>query len=113
MTMPEVPGASWPIQLHHRLRIAREEAGLSQAELAEAIDVGRRSVTHYENGEIRPKRHVIVAWALRTGASSEWLVTGENAPAGGEVTVPKATGVLPGSDLGIGLGESLELARTA
>lgn len=76
MTMPEIPGNTYAIELHHRLRIAREKAGLSQAELAEAIDVSRRSMTHYEAGEIKPKRHVILAWALRTGASSEWLVTG-------------------------------------
>lgn len=74
--MPEVPGRSWPVEIRHRLRIAREEAGLSQTELAEAIGISRRSITSYESGDAQPKRPVIIAWALRTGASSEWLVTG-------------------------------------
>lgn len=88
MTMLDIPGECWPIELCHRLRIAREKAGLSQAELAEAIEISRRSVTSYETGESEPKRHVVVAWALRTGASSEWLVTGATSPGlDGEPTV--------------------------
>lgn len=91
--MPEVPGHAWPIELCHRLRIAREKAGLSQADLADAIDISRRSVTSYESGESTPRRHVIVAWALRTGSSSEWLVTGATPPqVADEPTVTKPSG---------------------
>lgn len=77
MTTPEVPGQAWQIELCHRLRIAREKAGLSQAELADSIEISRRSVTAYESGDAKPRRHVLVAWALRTGTSSEWLVSGD------------------------------------
>lgn len=74
--------------LADRLRKAREVAGLSQGELAEAIDVSRRSVVNYEAGARPPKRHVLVSWALRTGARYDWLITGaasdEDGPNGGD-----------------------------
>lgn len=36
----------------HRLRELREQAGLTQAELAEKIGVGQRQVSKIENGDI-------------------------------------------------------------
>jgi transcriptional regulator with XRE-family HTH domain len=56
-----------------RLRKAREHAGLQQAELATAIGVGRTSVVRYEAGQSVPSRPVLLAWAMRTGVSLEWL----------------------------------------
>lgn len=62
--------------LADRLEKARRVAGLSQLQLAEAIDISRRSVGLYECGHLEPKRHVILAWALVTGVSGHWLLTG-------------------------------------
>ncbi len=60
-----------------RLTKARKVAGLSQTEMAEAIDISRRSVGSYESGESEPKRHVVLAWAMATGVDGFWLLTGE------------------------------------
>jgi len=45
-----------PIQVHHRLRIAREWANLEQGELAERIGISRNSVSAAERGVTRPRK---------------------------------------------------------
>lgn len=61
-----------------RMRKAREAAGLSQQELAEAIGVSRRSISAYEtNGTL--KKPVLLSWALRTGVPLPWLRDGLSA----------------------------------
>ncbi len=72
---------SWT--LADRLRKARENAALSQQELAEATGISRRSISAYEGGSGDPKRPALLAWSLTTGVSYEWLKTGE-ASAGDE-----------------------------
>lgn len=61
-----------------RLRKAREEAGLSQAELAVRIGISRNTVGNHEIGvgERGPQRVVLLAWAAATGVPVEWLQTG-------------------------------------
>lgn len=66
------------ITLARRLYLARDEAGLTQKELAERIDVSKRSVVNYEGGETAPRRHVVVAWALATGVPAEYLLDGRD-----------------------------------
>lgn len=60
-----------------RLRKAREHAGLSQAELADAIGVSRNSISNYESGHTTPRVIVLNAWALTTGVPRSWLERGE------------------------------------
>jgi transcriptional regulator with XRE-family HTH domain len=60
-----------------RLRKAREEAGLAQHELAEAMGASRGTVSNYELGVYPPKRPVLLAWAMATGVPLEWLETGK------------------------------------
>ena len=43
-----------PIEVRHRLRIAREYAGLEQNELAELIGVSRNTVGNAESGHKKP-----------------------------------------------------------
>ena len=81
--------------LGDRLRKAREHAGLKQAELAGEIGIGRSSIVNYEMDRAEPSRPVLLAWAMRTGVSYEWL-TGEPAFRGrGIRTVPALTPVAP------------------
>ena len=69
-TIPEVA-------LRHRLRIAREHAGLEQSELAERAEISRTSVVNYELGYRTPRRLYLRAIAEATGVDLHWLETGE------------------------------------
>lgn len=64
--------------LGRRLRDAREDAGLSQTELASKIEVGRRTVVRYESARslYDVQRKTMAAWALATGVPLTWLETG-------------------------------------
>jgi len=60
------------------LRKARENAGLEQAQLAVDLGISRRTVTNYERGHVKPRRAVLMAWAMRTGVPVWWLEGKEN-----------------------------------
>lgn len=71
-----------PIEVHHRLRIAREWAKLEQVELAERMGISRQAVGSAENGKSKPRKITLNAWALATGVPVTWLLTGQqNTPA--------------------------------
>ncbi len=61
----------------HRIRLARRHAGLSQAQLAQAVGVQRSAVSHWEatQGKNPSVKH-LRALALTTGVQFEWLATG-------------------------------------
>lgn len=63
-----------------RLRKAREDAGLSQAELAEQIGISRNTVGNAELGERTPLNVTLRAWAAVTAVPLEWLETGRTTP---------------------------------
>lgn len=83
MTTANAHGNIPEIVLRHRLRIAREEAGLSVQGLAERMGVARNTVGNAEAGKGTPRKVVLNAWALATGVDITWLETG-NAPAGND-----------------------------
>lgn len=66
------------ILVRHRLRIAREEAGLDQDQLAETIGVSRNTIGNIEKGKLKtaPRKIVINAWALACGVPVTWILTG-------------------------------------
>jgi len=72
-TTGQVP--EWSIT--DRLRKARDLTGLDQDEFAELIGVSRGTVSSYENGSEHHKRPYLLAWAIGSGVSYEWLVTGK------------------------------------
>lgn len=83
MTRAVVTGGVVPDwTMSDRLRKAREFAGLSQGELAEAVDLSPRAVGNYEAGRRVPRRPAILAWSAATGVSMFWLENGENPPSG-------------------------------
>src|SRR5690606_7547898 len=60
-----------------RIRQARRLAGMSQAQLAEAVGVHRSAVSHWETPEGRqPSAGHLRGIVLATGVSFEWLATG-------------------------------------
>lgn len=75
-----------------RLRKAREQAGFQQQELADLIDVSRRSVSSYESDVSQPRRPVLLSWAMATGVPMAWLKDGvevpDGTPDGGHTTQP-------------------------
>jgi transcriptional regulator with XRE-family HTH domain len=65
-----------------RIRLARRHAGLSQAQLAEAVQVQRSAVSHWESAQAKnPSATHLCDIALATGVQFEWLATGRGAMA--------------------------------
>lgn len=60
-----------------RCQVAREDAGMSQTELADAIGSSRGTVSNYERGSVTPRKQVLALWAYATGVDARWLITGK------------------------------------
>ncbi|MBF6368368.1 helix-turn-helix transcriptional regulator [Nocardia puris] len=67
------------ITMAHRLRIARESAGLEQGQLAQLVGVSRNSISNAESGRHKPRQILINAWAQATGVPATWLKFGRAA----------------------------------
>lgn len=95
MTSAYEGGTAPHIEVRHRLRIAREFAGLEQEELAERMSVGRSTISNAENGKGVPRRSTINAWALACGVPASWINTGDDPrptpPDGGQGVDPTGT----------------------
>lgn len=86
MTSAYDQGQVPPIQVHHRLRIAREYAGYDQEQLAKAIGISRNTVGNAEKAKVAPRTIVVNAWAMACGVPRDWILTGKhpiNHPDGG------------------------------
>jgi transcriptional regulator with XRE-family HTH domain len=85
-------------QLKDRLRLAREQKHLEQADVAAELGISRATVSNYERGVTVPGKLVINAWAVICDVDVEWLKTGRTqsmhpgGPEGGE-TNPKSKAV--------------------
>lgn len=77
-----------------RLRKAREDAGLTQQELAEITTISHTSIKNYEAGKRTPRALYLRAWAEATGVPVEWLETG-TAPADAGAEVEPPAGIEP------------------
>jgi transcriptional regulator with XRE-family HTH domain len=65
------------MSLHSRVKLARRHAGLSQAQLAQRLNVHRSAVTHWELcGKRNPNMTNLRQLAEVTGVQFEWLATG-------------------------------------
>lgn len=76
MTSAYEQGSVPTIKVSHRLRIAREYAGLDQAGLAERSGISRAAISNAENDQGTPRRTTINAWALACGVPATWIMTG-------------------------------------
>ena len=56
-----------------KLKKARQEAGMSQTELAEKAGITRRSVFAYENGDSLPRAHVLRRLAAALDVTAAYL----------------------------------------
>jgi transcriptional regulator with XRE-family HTH domain len=57
-----------------RLKLAAKEKGLSQAELAAAVDKSPPAINQYMSGERRPPPETIVKLCVAVGVSADWLL---------------------------------------
>ncbi|HEX7029637.1 MAG TPA: helix-turn-helix transcriptional regulator [Gammaproteobacteria bacterium] len=63
--------------IHDRIREAREQAGISQTELARLLGVTRSACSQWESaGGTAPRRERLEQLAALLGVSFEWLATG-------------------------------------
>lgn len=63
--------------IHDRIREAREQAGISQTELARLLGVTRSACSQWEStGGTAPRRERLEQLAQLLGVSFEWLATG-------------------------------------
>lgn len=61
-----------------RMRKALRHAGTGVQEIADYLGVSRNTVSNWINGRIFPSVQTLRLWALRTGVSYAWLVTGND-----------------------------------
>lgn len=82
-------GAVPEFELKHRVKLAREYAGLSQEELADETGLSRGGIAKIERGESATRRSSITLIAFATGVDRDWLEYGETPapdnPGGGDV----------------------------
>lgn len=62
-----------------RIAALRREAGLSQAELAERLQISASAMGMYEQGRREPSGEILVAMAREFGVSTDFLLTGQAA----------------------------------
>jgi len=63
--------------LKDRIRLAREQAGLSQRALAKMMEMNHASISILEAGKREPTPRTLKGIAEATGVNLEWLKTGE------------------------------------
>lgn len=56
-----------------RLKVARSTRGMRQQDIARVLELSRATVSEFENGQRRPRKTVVLAWAYVTGVDPAWL----------------------------------------
>jgi len=62
----------------YRIKDARKQAGLTQAELAEYVRVSKSSIAQYENNKIKPSYNVLIRIAEKCKKPVQHLLIGED-----------------------------------
>jgi transcriptional regulator with XRE-family HTH domain len=73
---PTVLGIPLMKTLGDRIRVAREELGITQSELARRVGVRPQTVNQWESGAKSPSRESITEIVSATGKSATWLLYG-------------------------------------
>ena len=63
-----------------RIAALRKESGLSQAELAEKLQISASAMGMYEQGRREPSGQMLVSLAQTLGVTTDYLLTGIPAP---------------------------------
>lgn len=78
VSVRDIPG-NQDDTLAHRIRQAREEAGLSRSKLAEATGISMRTIEKYEYGSSEPPVSRLNKLAEALEVDREWLLVGDDA----------------------------------
>ncbi len=62
-------------EVHERLRLAREQAGLSQGQVARKLDMSRPTISEIEAGRRRVTSDELVVFSKLYDVSIEWLLS--------------------------------------
>lgn len=68
------------VRVHHRMRIALDESGLSVQTISDELGMSRETVSSWINGRRVPNRAQLIAWAQLTSVPVWWLETGAEEP---------------------------------
>jgi len=85
------------VTLGERLRIAREDAGMKQEELANMIDCDKTTISKYETNNRTPDPTTLTRIANVTGVSLDWLM-GRTENKAGIVSEARARYLTPTGD---------------
>ena len=75
------------MELRERIYRAREDAGLTQQQLADLVGKTRGAVTQWEAGDVRPRHSTLKAIAQATGKALSWIENGVGAERTGLVVI--------------------------
>lgn len=73
---PEFAGVVPQVTVSWRLRMAMEQADMTQDDLSKAIGVSSKSINRWITGKIEPPRGRLMACAMATGVPYVWLDKG-------------------------------------
>ncbi len=62
------------MQIHERLRVARENAGLSQGQVAKLMDYHRPTISEIEAGRRKVTTEELSEFARHYGVAANWLL---------------------------------------
>ena len=74
------PRKRWFSVLGARIAALRRHAGLSQAELAQRLQISASAMGMYEQGRREPSAQILVAMAQALGVTTDYLLTGVPGP---------------------------------
>lgn len=63
------------MELSEKLKLLRLESGLTQAQLAEKLNIGQTTIAAYENGLHEPQVYSLIAYAKFFGCTVDCLLT--------------------------------------
>lgn len=67
-------------EMHHRLELALDAAGVDPLDMAAVLGVAKTTVYAYMSGARKPKLGMVRQWAQLCQVPWEWIVTGELEP---------------------------------
>lgn len=81
-----------------RIAVLRRNAGLSQGELAQRLQVSSSAIGMYEQGRREPSAEILVAMARTFGVTVDYLLTGTPAPQEQDAVTNSITSVFRETD---------------